>query len=69
MTKAQNDYINYRIQRASDTLNDARLLALRMKDGIHLLTDYTMLASMLSLPSFITIQLRPRHIKESGLNS
>jgi len=27
MTKAQNDYINYRLQRASDTLNDARLLA------------------------------------------
>ncbi len=27
MTKKQNDYINYRLQRASDTLNDARLLA------------------------------------------
>lgn len=27
MTKEQNDYINYRLQRASDTLNDARLLA------------------------------------------
>ncbi len=27
MTKDQNDYINYRLQRASDTLNDARLLA------------------------------------------
>ena len=27
MTKEQNDYINYRLQRASGTLNDARLLA------------------------------------------
>ncbi len=27
MTKELNDYINYRLQRASDTLNDARLLA------------------------------------------
>jgi uncharacterized protein (UPF0332 family) len=27
MTKEQNDYINYRLQRATDTLNDARLLA------------------------------------------
>ncbi len=27
MTKDQNDYINYRIQRASETLNDAKLLA------------------------------------------
>jgi uncharacterized protein (UPF0332 family) len=27
MTKEQNDYINYRLQRATETLNDARLLA------------------------------------------
>lgn len=27
MTKEQNDYIKYRLQRATDTLNDARLLA------------------------------------------
>jgi uncharacterized protein len=27
MNKELNDYINYRLQRASDTLNDARLLA------------------------------------------
>jgi uncharacterized protein (UPF0332 family) len=27
MTKDQNDYISYRLQRASDTLNDAKLLA------------------------------------------
>lgn len=27
MTKDLNDYINYRLQRASDTLNDAKLLA------------------------------------------
>jgi len=27
MIKKQNDYINYRLQKASDTLNDARLLA------------------------------------------
>jgi len=27
MTKLQNDYIKYRLQRATDTLNDARLLA------------------------------------------
>ncbi len=27
MNKEQTDYINYRLQRASDTLNDARLLA------------------------------------------
>jgi len=27
MTSELNDYINYRLQRASDTLNDARLLA------------------------------------------
>ncbi len=27
MSKELNDYINYRLQRASDTLNDARLLA------------------------------------------
>jgi uncharacterized protein (UPF0332 family) len=27
MTKEQNDYINYRLQRATDTLNDAKLLA------------------------------------------
>jgi len=27
MTKELNDYINYRLQRALDTLNDARLLA------------------------------------------
>jgi uncharacterized protein (UPF0332 family) len=27
MTQEQNDYINYRLQRATDTLNDAKLLA------------------------------------------
>ena len=27
MTKEQNDYVNYRLQRATDTLNDAKLLA------------------------------------------
>jgi hypothetical protein len=27
MTKEQNDYIKYRLQRATDTLNDAKLLA------------------------------------------
>lgn len=27
MTKQQNDYIKYRLQRATDTLNDSRLLA------------------------------------------
>jgi uncharacterized protein (UPF0332 family) len=27
MTKDQNDYINYRLQRASETLNDAKILA------------------------------------------
>jgi uncharacterized protein (UPF0332 family) len=27
MTKDQNDYIDYRLQRASDTFNDAKLLA------------------------------------------
>ena len=27
MTKEQNDYINYRLQRATDTLNDPKLLA------------------------------------------
>ena len=27
MTKEQKDYINYRLQRATDTLNDAKLLA------------------------------------------
>ena len=27
MTKLQNDYIKYRLQRATDTLNDSRLLA------------------------------------------
>jgi hypothetical protein len=27
MTKEQNDYINYRLQRAADTLIDAKLLA------------------------------------------
>ena len=27
MNKEQNNYINYRLQRATDTLNDAKLLA------------------------------------------
>ncbi len=54
MTKEQNDYINYRLQRATDTLNDAKLL-LKMKGGIPQSTDYIMHAFMQSLPYSIFI--------------
>jgi len=39
-----------------------------MKDEIQQLIDYTTPAFMLSLPCFITIQLKPGRIKESVLN-
>lgn len=68
MTKEQNDYINYRLQRATDTLNDARLLA-ENDDGIPQLTECTTLVFMPSLPYSIIIRSTPRLIKEYGLNS
>ena len=50
MTNELNDFINYRLQRASDTLNDAQLLAENQRWNSSINRDFVSFDKELTLP-------------------